>query len=64
MTNVVNLRRERKRRLREEDVKKADANRLFYGRSRSEKQLSSLEKERFSKMMDGKKCDDSDGASS
>ncbi|MBR0559909.1 DUF4169 family protein [Neokomagataea anthophila] len=64
MTNVVNLRRERKRRLREEDVKKADANRLFYGRSRGEKQQSALEKERFSKMMDGKKRDDSEGASS
>ncbi|GBR51943.1 hypothetical protein AA106555_0740 [Neokomagataea thailandica NBRC 106555] len=60
MNNVVNLRRERKKRLREEDVKKAEQNRIFHGRTLSEKRLSSLEKERFEKILDGKKRNDSE----
>lgn len=64
MGHVVNLRRERKRRLREEDVKKAEANRFLYGRSRAEKMQNRLENERFSKALDGKKHDPSEGPSS
>ena len=39
MAEIVNLRRIRKRKAREQDARKADENRLIHGRSKSQKLL-------------------------
>ncbi|QDH17585.1 DUF4169 family protein [Swingsia samuiensis] len=60
MTDVINLRRERKRRKSLEDAKQAETNRLLYGRTKAQKQSDSLEKLRKKALLDGKRLREED----
>ncbi|MFT8354956.1 MAG: DUF4169 family protein [Gluconobacter japonicus] len=55
MSDVINLRRERKRRKSVEDAKQADTNRRLFGRTKGEKMAEKLEKQRLEASLDGKK---------
>ncbi|MBS1049156.1 DUF4169 family protein [Gluconobacter japonicus] len=55
MSDVINLRRERKRRKSVEDAKDAETNRRLFGRTKGQKMLDSLEKQRLKTLLDGKK---------
>ena len=46
MADIINLRRARKNKQRDEDAKLADANRLKFGQSKAEKRLQKAEIER------------------
>ncbi|MQR98476.1 DUF4169 family protein [Gluconobacter aidae] len=62
MSDIVNLRRERKRRKGIEDARVADANRRLQGRTKGQKALEKQEKERLNALLDGRKLsrDDSE----
>ncbi|WP_114087652.1 DUF4169 family protein [Thalassospira profundimaris] len=45
MADIVNLRQHRKHKARDEKAKKADANRIAFGRTREERELSKAAKE-------------------
>ncbi|GBR18773.1 DUF4169 family protein [Gluconobacter sp. NFX36] len=55
MSDVINLRRERKRRKSVEDAKDAETNRRLFGRTKGQKMADSLEKKRLKTLLDGKK---------
>ncbi|GBQ92094.1 DUF4169 family protein [Gluconobacter albidus] len=55
MSDVINLRRERKRRKGAEDAKVADANRRLYGRTKGQKLAENMEKQRLKSLLDGRK---------
>ncbi|MBS1082052.1 DUF4169 family protein [Gluconobacter kondonii] len=55
MSDVINLRRERKRRKGVEDAKVADANRRLYGRAKGQKLTENMEKQRLKSLLDGRK---------
>ncbi|MBF0876151.1 DUF4169 family protein [Gluconobacter cerevisiae] len=55
MSDVINLRRERKRRKGVEDAKVADANRRLYGRTKGQKLAETIEKQRSESLLDGRK---------
>lgn len=55
MSDVINLRRERKRRKSVEDAKDADTNRRLFGRTKGQKMADSLEKQRLKTLLDGRK---------
>ena len=55
MSDVINLRRERKRRKSVEDAKGAETNRRLFGRTKGQKMADSLEKQRLKTLLDGKK---------
>ncbi|KXV39865.1 hypothetical protein AD942_08625 [Gluconobacter japonicus] len=55
MSDVINLRRERKRRKSVEDAKDAETNRRLFGRTKEQKMADSLEKQRLKTLLDGKK---------
>ncbi|GBR45604.1 DUF4169 family protein [Gluconobacter roseus] len=55
MSDVINLRRERKRRKSVEDAKLADANRRLHGRTKGQKLAETLEKQRIQALLDGRK---------
>ncbi|MFT8950762.1 MAG: DUF4169 family protein [Gluconobacter sp.] len=55
MSDVINLRRERKRRKSAEDAKEAETNRRLYGRTKGRKMADMLEKRRSEALLDGKK---------
>ena len=57
MAEIVNLRQTRKRKARDEKDKEAEANRLAFGRTKAEKQVTKLEKTRADKSLDGHKRD-------
>ncbi|AFV99691.1 hypothetical protein Gbth_013_045 [Gluconobacter thailandicus F149-1 = NBRC 100600] len=54
MSDVINLRRERKRRKSVEDAKDAETNRRLFGRTKGQKMADSLEKQRLKTLLDGK----------
>ena len=54
---IINLRRAKKNLARAESEKQADANRVKFGRSKSEKAISAIENSRSAKGLDGKKRD-------
>jgi len=58
MADNVNLRQARKARARVEKEKTADANRIAFGRTKAEKQASSLEKRRVDKALAAHKRND------
>ncbi len=58
MTEIINLRQHRKAKARQQQTKQADENRHLYGRTKTEKQQQKLEKERFTKHVDGHKLED------
>ena len=53
MGEIVNLRRARKAKQRAEDARTADANRVAFGRSKDERQLSEKEKSLAARKLDG-----------
>ncbi|MFT8807580.1 DUF4169 family protein [Gluconobacter sp.] len=55
MSDVINLRRERKRRKSVEDAKVADASRRLHGRTRGQKLAETLEKQRMQALLDGRR---------
>jgi Domain of unknown function (DUF4169) len=56
--DLINLRRVKKNLARSEAEKKADANRVKFGRSKSEKTVTKIEIARTEKKLDGKKRED------
>ncbi|CAO3375643.1 DUF4169 family protein [Azospirillum argentinense] len=61
MADVVNLNRFRKMRQKEEREKNAEANRIRFGRSKTEKLRDRQEAERRAAELDGKKVEDGTG---
>ncbi len=57
MSEIINLRQARKNKGRSEKDKKAEQNRLLFGRTKSEKHRDEKESERASKHLDGHKRD-------
>lgn len=55
MAEIVNLRQVRKNKLRDEEAKLADANRLKFGQSKAEKNLRKAETERAENMLSAHK---------
>ncbi|EHH69299.1 DUF4169 family protein [Gluconobacter morbifer] len=55
MSDVINLRRERKRRKSVEDAKLAEANRRLHGRTKGQKTAEKKEKQRFESFIEGRK---------
>ena len=58
MAEVINLRSARKNKARAEAEKQAEENRAKFGRSKSEKQLTSATKAQAKKTLDGHKRED------
>ena len=58
MADIINLRRARKAKARDETDRKAAANRVAHGRSKAEKQLASAEAERERLRLDGLRRDE------
>ena len=52
MAEIVNLRSVRKRKVREEDARKADKNRLLHGRSKSQKLLEKTQAKHAAALLD------------
>jgi hypothetical protein len=57
MSEIVNLKRYRKRLARDEKDLKAEANRLRFGRSKAERAKAETEKDRDTRHIDGHKRD-------
>ncbi|WP_417453902.1 DUF4169 family protein [Kiloniella sp.] len=57
MSNVINLRQARKNKARKEKATKADDNRVEFGRTKTEKEISKVEKKRQTKIIDDHKLD-------
>lgn len=57
MAEIVNLRQARKRKAREEKEQAAEANRLAFGRTKAEKRVVKLEKERSESVLDAHRRD-------
>jgi hypothetical protein len=55
MSEIVNLKRHRKRLAREEKEQKAQANRERFGRSKAERVKTAAEKDRDARHLDGQK---------
>ena len=55
---IINLRRVKKNLARAESEKQAEANRVKFGRSKAEKTVTTIENNRVSKNLDGKKRED------
>jgi len=56
--DVINLRRARKNKTRDEAEKQAEQNRAKFGRGKVEKVLTKFESEKLKSSLDGKKRDD------
>ena len=57
MGEIINLNRARKTRAKAEDKALAAANRLAHGRSKAEKTLSALERQRAEKQLNGQQLE-------
>lgn len=53
--DLINLKRARKNKLRDESEKQAEQNRAKFGKTKNEKILSEFEKSKMSMLLDGKK---------
>jgi hypothetical protein len=62
MTEPLNLNRARKARARDEARRKADANAVKFGRSKSEKSLDAARQALADRQLTGHRRDDEDGA--
>jgi hypothetical protein len=58
MANIINLRRFKKTKAREEEAKQADANRVKFGQSKALRELSKAEASLQTSKLDGHKRDD------
>jgi hypothetical protein len=64
--NVINLNRFRKKKARTEKARQADINRVRHGRTQAEKDRELAERERATRMLEGKRLEspgDADGDS-
>ena len=61
MAEIVNLRAARKRKAREAAERDAEANRVLFGRSKSQKQRDRMEKDKALAFVDGHRRDAPDG---
>jgi hypothetical protein len=57
MADIINLRRARKAKARDERGKAAEANRIAFGRTRAEKEASAAERERSDRAIDAHRRD-------
>jgi len=57
MGDIVNLRKVRKQTRRREDAERAAANRLAYGRTKTERELEMRRVEKVDRQLDGHKID-------
>jgi hypothetical protein len=57
MSNILSLSKARKTKARMEDIKKAEQNRLLFGRTRQEKLRDQAEKKKLQSLLDGAKRD-------
>ncbi|WP_082114174.1 DUF4169 family protein [Kiloniella litopenaei] len=57
MSNVINLKQARKSKARKEKASKAADNRIEFGRTKAEKEISKTEKKRQTKILDDHKLD-------
>jgi Domain of unknown function (DUF4169) len=62
MGDVVNLKRARKRAAKETATKKADANRVRFGRSKSERAHEQQQRERARALLDQHRLDDGEAS--
>ena len=53
MAEIVNLRRARKQRARQEAEKQAQQNRVTFGRTKAERHLTETERDRAARTLDG-----------
>ena len=53
MGDIINLRQERKAKKREDGKSRADANRVTHGRTKADKCLTDMAKQRHDAVMDG-----------
>jgi hypothetical protein len=53
MTNLVNLNKARKRKMRDQDRQQADINRITFGRPKAERVLAKVERENLDRKLDG-----------
>jgi hypothetical protein len=60
MTDIINLKQQRKARARTGKEKQADANRRKFGRTKQEKQKEKMEAERRDKHLEGHKLEDNE----
>lgn len=60
--DVVNLRQFRKQKARSEKEKQAEQNRLLFGRTKAEKDLTTARNEKAAQKLDQGKLEKSDGA--
>jgi hypothetical protein len=63
MTEIINLRQQRKIKARTQKEKKAAENRRVHGRTKAEKQKEKKESERVSRLLDGHKREPDDNES-
>lgn len=61
MAEIINLRRARKQRQREEAGKQADQNRIAFGRSKAERSLTEAERDKAERSLDGHRLNDDGG---
>ncbi|MFC7780519.1 DUF4169 family protein [Legionella taurinensis] len=57
MADIISLSKKRKAKARSQKEKKASENRIKFGRTKSEKKLDTLEKERHERQLDGHKLE-------
>jgi Domain of unknown function (DUF4169) len=62
MGNLVNLKRFKKRSEREQAAKRADANRVRFGRTKSERALDEMRANRADKILDQHRIDGEDAS--
>jgi len=62
MGDVINLKRIKKRNEREASAKQADANRVRFGRTKSERALAEQAKDRAENLLDQHRIDDGDAS--
>lgn len=60
MSGVLNLNRFRKRKQRDGEREQAERNRVIHGRSKADKQLTQLERERADKLLEGHRISPAD----
>lgn len=53
MAEIINLKRARKQKARQEAEAQAEQNRISFGRSKAERRLSEAERDKASRLLDG-----------
>lgn len=61
MAEIVNLRRARKQRARQDADKQAEQNRISFGRTKAERSLSDAERDKAARTLDGHRLLGEDG---